>query len=434
MLYYSTNHNAKQVTFKEAVLKALPEDNGLYMPISIPSASEAFIRNIERLSFQEICLEISELWLEEDIDPQVLREIVYTAIDFDAPLVSIDDNIYALELFHGPTHAFKDFGARFMARILSHYVNQDNSKINILVATSGDTGSAVASGFHNIPGIRVILLYPGGKVSELQEKQLTTLEGNVIALEVDGTFDDCQMLVKQAFLDTDLNTQINLTSANSINIARLLPQTFYYFYAYKYLAEKKKPVIISVPSGNFGNLTAGLLAKKMGLPVQKFVAATNSNNIVPKYLETGKFEPKTSIRTLSNAMDVGNPSNFPRILELYANNFEKIKGDLKGWAYSDTMTQKIIREVHKISGYILDPHSAIGYKGLYDTIISKRGEVNGIFLATAHPGKFTDILGKLINEEIPMPHNLKNVLDKEKHSIPLPADYAEFRKFLIENQ
>jgi len=277
MLYYSTNHNAQQVTFKEALMKGLPEDNGLYFPTSVPSISDAFLRNIAKMSFQDICLEISEAWLEDDIDAQVLSNIVFDAIDFDAPLVKVEENIYALELFHGHTHAFKDFGARFMARIMAHFVKEDKKSLKILVATSGDTGSAVANGFHNIEGIDVILLYPSGKVSDLQEKQLTTLEGNVIALEVDGTFDDCQTLVKQAFLDEELNVAQNLTSANSINIARLIPQSFYYFYAFKQLVEERKPIIFSVPSGNFGNLTAGLLAKRMGLPVERFVASTNSN-------------------------------------------------------------------------------------------------------------------------------------------------------------
>jgi threonine synthase len=430
MLYYSTNHNAQQVTFKEALFKGLPEDNGLYFPTSVPSVSDAFLRNIERLSFQEICLEISESWLEDDIDSQILHEIIYEAIDFDAPVVNVEDNIYVLELFHGHTHAFKDFGARFMARLMAHFVKEEKKNIKILVATSGDTGSAVAHGFHNIKGIEVILLYPGGKVSELQEKQLTTLEGNVIAIEIDGTFDDCQTMVKQAFLDPDLNAKMTLSSANSINIARLIPQSFYYFYAYKQLAGKGKPIIFSVPSGNLGNLTGGLLAKRMGLPIERFVAATNSNNIVPRYLETGKFEPKASIQTISNAMDVGNPSNWPRILELYGNNYDKISADIKGWAYSDPMTKKVILQVFNNTGYILDPHSAIGYRGLYDTIISKEVDVNGIFLATAHPAKFLDIVGEIIPEEIPMPHNLKAVLQKEKKAIPMPADYAEFSKFL----
>ena len=411
-------------------MKSLPEDNGLYFPTSVPSMSDAFLRNIEKMSFQDICLEITESWLEDDIDSQVLHEIVFNAIDFEAPLVKVEDNIYALELFHGPTHAFKDFGARFMAKVMAHYVKNENKTIKLLVATSGDTGSAVANGFHDIEGIEVILLYPSGKVSDLQEKQLTTLEGNVVALEVDGTFDDCQTLVKQAFLDLDLNASMTLSSANSINIARLIPQTFYYFYAYKQLASEGKPIIFSVPSGNFGNLTAGLLAKRMGLAVERFVAATNSNNIVPEYLESEKFEPRASVQPISNAMDVGNPSNWPRILELYGNNYDKISADIKGWAYSDPMTKKVISEVYRNTEYILDPHSAIGYRGLYDTIVSRNGEVNGIFLATAHPGKFLDVVGDLIPVEIPMPHNLKTVLQKKKHAISMPADYAEFRKFL----
>ena len=340
MNFYSTNHNAPQVSFQEAVLRGMPPDNGLYLPLSIPKISDKLLNSLPKLNYQALAFEISKLWLQDVIDEKWLKKIVYDAIDFDATLYKLKDNIYSLELYHGPTYAFKDFGARFMARLLSHFVRKRSNETVILVATSGDTGSAVAHGFYKIPGVYVVLLYPSGKVSELQEKQITTIGGNVTALEVDGTFDDCQMLVKQAFLDEDLNDIMHLTSANSINFARLLPQSFYYIYAYAQLVQYEKPIVFSIPCGNFGNLCGALLAKKMGVPIHQFIAATNANNIVPHYLETGKFEPKPSRKTISNAMDVGNPSNFPRILELYGNKFEQVTKEIHGSAYSDYITKK----------------------------------------------------------------------------------------------
>lgn len=431
MEFYSTNHHSPQVSFKEAVLKGLPSDNGLYMPLSIPLVSEELIEGLPKMSLRDIALEISKLWLEDEFNENEIKEIVYEAIDFDAPLFELYEGRYSLELFHGPTHAFKDFGARFMAQVLSRLVKNENRETVILVATSGDTGSAVAQGFHNVPGIYVVLLYPSGKVSTLQEKQLTTIGGNITALEVSGTFDDCQMLVKQAFLDDTLTDIMHLTSANSINIARLLPQSFYYFYAYGQLAESGKPLIFSVPSGNFGNLCGGLLAKKMGLPANGFIAATNANNIVPQYLETGKFKPKPSRKTISNAMDVGNPSNFPRILELYGNKLESLKRDLSGIAYSDNMTRKTIKKVLEERDYLLCPHSAIGYQALHDSLFENEENPNGVFLSTAHPAKFHNVINEFIDYDIAFPHSLKTALNKTKNAVPIKSDYASFKDFLL---
>ena len=389
MNFYSTNHSSPQVSFQEAVLHGMPPDNGLYMPLSIPKIPEDLLNELPQLNFQELAFEISKLWLLDDIDEKWLKKIVYNAIDFDATLYKLKENIFSLELYHGPTYAFKDFGARFMARLLSHFVRKESNETVILVATSGDTGSAVAQGFYKMPGIYVVLLYPGGKVSKLQEKQITTIGGNVTALEIDGTFDDCQMLVKQAFLDEDLNDIMHLTSANSINFARLLPQSFYYIYAYAQLSQYKKPVIFSIPSGNFGNMCGALLAKKMGVPIHHFIAATNSNNIVPQYLDTGKFEPRPSLKTISNAMDVGNPSNFPRILELYGNKYENVVKDIYGSAYSDHITKKAIINVFNETHYLMCPHSAIGYLGLHDYMLGRENEFTGVFFSTPQPAKLS---------------------------------------------
>lgn len=431
MNFYSTNHNSPQVSFREAVLHGMPPDNGLYMPLSIPKIPPDLISELPHLNFQELAYEISKLWLMEDIDPKWLKKIVYDALDFDATLFKLNKNIFSLELFHGPTYAFKDFGARFMARLLSFFTRKQKGETVILVATSGDTGSAVAQGFYKIPGVYVVLLYPGGKVSELQEKQITTIGGNVTALEVDGTFDDCQMLVKQAFLDEDLNDIMHLTSANSINFARLLPQSFYYIFAYAQLEQYKKPVVFSIPSGNFGNMCGGLLAKKMGIPVHKFIAATNVNNIVPHFLETGKFEPRSSMKTISNAMDVGNPSNFPRIMELYGNKYENVIKDIQGSAYSDHITKKAIVNVFDETHYLMCPHTAIGYLGLHDFMMSAEEEVTGVFVSTAHPAKFSNEISKFLDYEIAYPHGLKSVLNKRKVTVRMNSDYGDFRKFLL---
>jgi threonine synthase len=431
MQFFSTNHNAKLVSFREAVMKGLPEDNGLYLPMHIPELDRDFLNNLDQANLQEIGYMVTRALAGDELDENTIRKIVEESIDFDAPLHQLEENIYSLELYHGPTYAFKDFGARFMARTVTHFLGQEDKKITILVATSGDTGSAVANGFYNAPNVRVVLLYPSNKVSELQEKQLTTLGGNVTALEIEGTFDDCQIMVKQAFLDQDLKNSINLTSANSINIARLIPQSFYYFYAYGKLADKSKPVYFSVPSGNLGNLCGGVLAHKMGLPCAGFVAATNANNTVPKYLSTGKFTPKASVRTISNAMDVGNPSNFPRILELYGQRHEAVKNEIAGFAYSDSLTKKTIQKVYKMYEYLICPHSAVGYMGIHDYLIRKNEDATGIFLSTAHPAKFYDIIDKIIGEDITFPHALKSILSKEKKSFPLSTDYQVLKEFLL---
>ncbi len=431
MNFYSTNHSAPQVSFKEAVLHGMPPDNGLYMPLSIPKIPADLLNDLPDLNFQELALEISKLWLNEDIDEKWLKKIVYEAIDFDATLHKVKENIFSLELYHGPTYAFKDFGARFMARLLSHFVRKESNETVILVATSGDTGSAVAQGFFKIPGIYVVLLYPGGKVSKLQEKQITTIGGNVTALEVDGTFDDCQMLVKQAFLDEDLNDIMHLTSANSINFARLLPQSFYYIYAYAQLKQYEKPIVFSIPSGNFGNMCGALLAKKMGIPIHHLIAATNANNIVPQYLESGKFEPRPSLKTISNAMDVGNPSNFPRILELYGNKYENVIKDIHGSAYSDHITKKAILNIFKDNHYLMCPHSAIGYLGLHDYLLGRENEFTGVFVSTAHPAKFSNEINKFLDYEIAFPHGLKSVMNKKKVSVKMNSDYEDFKRFLL---
>ncbi len=431
MEFFSTNHNARLVSFREAVMKGLPEDNGLYLPMHIPEVSREFIDNLEKLNLQEIGLEVTRALTGGELDDNAIRKILSDSIDFDAPLHRLEENIFALELFHGPTYAFKDFGARFMARTIEHFLENENRKITILVATSGDTGSAVANAFFNSSNVKVVLLYPGKKVSELQEKQLTTFGGNITALEIDGTFDDCQIMVKQAFLDEELSKAIQLTSANSINLARLIPQTFYYFYAYGKIPDKSKPVVFSVPSGNFGNLCGGVLAHKMGLPVAGFVAATNANNTVPRYLATGKFTPKASVKTISNAMDVGNPSNFPRILELYGQRYESLKNEISGYAYSDSLTRKTILKIYKDYDYLLCPHSAIGYMGIHDELIFRNEDINGIFLSTAHPAKFYDSIEKIINGPITFPHTLKSILAKEKKSFPLSSDYKALREFLL---
>jgi threonine synthase len=363
MNYYSTNNPTHKVSLKEAVLKGLAYDNGLYMPEAIPVLPKSFFDLLPEKSFQQIAFEVANAFLKDDVPTAELKRIIEHTISFDAPLIELEKNVFTLELFHGPTLAFKDFGARFMSQLLGYFAKEEKREIVILVATSGDTGSAVANGFLGVPGTKVVVLYPSGKVSDTQEKQFTTLGQNITALEVDGSFDDCQRLVKEAFLDEELTTKFFLTSANSINIARLIPQSFYYFYAWSRLKEKSN-VVFSVPSGNFGNLTAGLIAKRMGLPIRHFVASTNINDIVPEYLRTGHFNPKSSQSTISNAMDVGNPSNFARMMDLYQNDHEKLKSDVLGFDFSDAETQTTMCEVFARSKYIIDPHGAVGYLGL----------------------------------------------------------------------
>lgn len=428
MHFYSTNRKVPSVSFKEAVLKGLPDDNGLYMPEVIPQFSGDFIKKLPDLSFQEIAFQSAKMVIEDEIDDSDLESIVDEVFNFDVPLRNIHDNISVLELFHGPTLAFKDFGARFMARVMGHFLKSDGRDINILVATSGDTGSAVAQGFLGVDGIKVTLLYPKGKVSKIQEQQLTTIGQNITAIEVDGTFDDCQHLVKTAFLDQELNAKLNLSSANSINIARLLPQSFYYTYAYSRLANQGENIYFCVPSGNFGNLCAGLLAKKMGLPATGFIAASNANDIVPKYLESAQFSPKPSIQTISNAMDVGNPSNFARLLDLYGGNYEAITSDIRGTSFNDEQTKEIIKEVYDKYNYLMCPHTAIGYGGLKRYL---NNDETGILLSTAHPVKFKDIVDPLISEKVEIPLRLQKIIEKEKQAISMAKDYNQFKEFLL---
>lgn len=430
MSFYSTNKQTPLVSLKEAVVKGLADDNGLFMPTRIPQLPAAFFEQIEKLSLPEISLEVAATLLKDEISKEELRPIVEESMNFEIPVVPVHDNIYALELFHGPTHAFKDVGARFMARLLAHFTRDSQRQITVLVATSGDTGSAVAAGFLGVPGINVVILYPSGKVSEIQEKQLTTLGQNITALEIDGTFDDCQYLVKKAFLDQALNKKMQLTSANSINIARLVPQSFYYHYAYAQVKGQGKEVVFATPSGNYGNITGGLLAKRMGLPVHTFIAATNANDIVPAYLQTGSFIPRPSQHTISNAMDVGNPSNFARLMDLYDNSLEQIRQEIVGYSFSDDQTRQLMREVYQQYGYMLDPHGAIGYGALRDYLQDKP-QLTGIFLETAHPAKFIDVVEDTIPAKVSIPANLQQAMDKPKTSIPMPADYEALKNFLI---
>ena len=429
MRLYSTKNTTKFVSLKEAVFKGLPEDNGLYMPENIPQLSADFIKNLKNHSFQSIAFEVAKTLIGDAIPEYDLKNIVESAIDFPAPVVRLDDDTHILELFHGPSLAFKDFGARFMAQLMSYFNQDDKKELVILVATSGDTGGAVAAGFYKALGIKVVILYPSGKVSMLQEKQLTTLGENIIALEVQGTFDDCQALVKKAFLDNELTSKIRLSSANSINIARLIPQSFYYFEAYKQLDTKGKPVVFSIPSGNFGNLTAGLFAKKMGLPIHQFIAATNANDVVPQYLATGEYKPTPSVRTLSNAMDVGNPSNFARMLDVYSSTWNNMTSDIKGYAYNDDATKEAVKEVFLKYNYTIDPHGAVGYLALKE--YQKTNDAVGIVLETAHPTKFLDDMESILAQRIPIPERLASLIDKKKDSILRGIDFESFKDWLL---
>ncbi len=433
MKYYSTKRQSQLVSLKEAVIKGLAPDNGLYMPIHMPVIPNAFFNNIKGMSLQEISFAIANVIFKDDVDAECLKNIVYDTLKFDIPLVPISDNIYSLELFHGPTMAFKDVGARFMARLLAYFNSQeaDKSPINVLVATSGDTGGAVANGFYNVEGVKVFVLYPAHKVSKIQESQFATLGNNVYAIETDGTFDDCQSLVKQAFLDKELNQNIKLTSANSINIARLIPQSFYYFYAYAQfynVNDKEKNLVISVPCGNLGNLTAGLIAKKMGLPVKRFLAANNKNDIFFKYLTTGIYKPKPSVQTIANAMDVGNPSNFERIMELFGNSYKSVCANISGNWYNDNDIRKTIYDLYVRQGYLLDPHGATAYKSLEQNL---GADECGIFLETAHPAKFKDTVEEIIHKEISVPDNLSKFANGVKESIPLPNNYNALKSLLL---
>ena len=431
MKYYSTNLKAADATLEEAVVKGLASDRGLFMPREIKPLPQEFYDHIEELSFQEIAYRVADAFFGEDIPADTLKQIVYDTLSFDVPLVKVTDNIYSLELFHGPTLAFKDVGARFMARLLGYFIRKEGKKeVNVLVATSGDTGSAVANGFLGVEGIHVYVLYPKGKVSEIQEKQFTTLGRNITALEVDGTFDDCQALVKAAFMDRELNEHLQLTSANSINVARFLPQAFYYFYAYAQLkkAGLAANAVVCVPSGNFGNITAGLFGKRMGLPVSRFIAANNRNDIFYQYLQTGVYSPRPSIATIANAMDVGDPSNFARVLDLYQNSHQAICADISGATYTDEQIADTMRQVWQEHRYLLDPHGACGYRALAEGL--QPGET-GIFLETAHPAKFKDTVEKIIGESISIPAKLQAFMSGEKQSQPMSREFTDFKKYLL---
>jgi threonine synthase len=431
MKYYSTNKIAKEATLQQAVVKGLASDKGLFMPEQIKTLPQSFFDNIENLSFQEIAYVVADAFFGEDVDAESLKEIVYDTLSFDAPIVKVTENIYSLELFHGPTLAFKDVGARFMSRLLGYFIKKEGTEnVNVLVATSGDTGSAVANGFLGVKGIRVFVLYPKGKVSPIQECQFTTLGQNITALEIDGTFDDCQALVKNAFMDEDLNKKHKLTSANSINVARFLPQAFYYFYAYAQLKKlgKEKEMVVCVPSGNFGNITAGLFGKKMGLPIKRFIASNNANDIFFNYLQTGEYNPRPSIATLANAMDVGDPSNFARILDLYNNDVNAIRNEISGARYSDEEIASTMNICRKETNYILDPHGACGYQALKDGL--KENEI-GVFLETAHPAKFLEKVEEILNEKIEIPEKLQSFMKGTKQSIEMSKDFESFKSFLM---
>jgi len=435
MKFFSTNNPQHAVNARQAVLQGLAPDGGLYMPEELPEVIKKIGTSLPTLSLIEIGFEISKPFLSPELSSAKLSEVVSKALTFNAPLVRIKPGLYSLELYHGPTLAFKDFGARFMAQVVSQFVQQQDKELVVLVATSGDTGSAVAQGFYNAEGVKVVLLYPSGQVSEIQEQQLTTVGGNVTALEVKGTFDDCQKLVKTAFVDSELAKKVQLASANSINIARLLPQSFYYCYAVGQLnANPSQPsfqTVFSVPSGNFGNLTAGLFAKRMGLPVKRFIAATNANDIVPKFLENGVFNPQPSKQTISNAMDVGNPSNFVRMQALYQNNLSRMQEDIIGMSFSDSETREGIKKIYHDSGYVLDPHGAVAYKALeksdYNTATTA-----GILLETAHPAKFAETVADAIEAEVPIPAQLAACLSKQKQSTLIPAEYSALKSFLLD--
>ena len=429
MRYYSTNNKNLKVSLREAVMQGLAPDKGLFMPEGIPVLSNNFFKSLHEKPFQQIALEVAENLIGNDLPKTELEKIVEHTIQFDAPVVEIEKNTYALELFHGPTLAFKDFGARFLSGLLGHFASQQNKEITILVATSGDTGSAVANGFLNVPGTNVIVLYPSGKVSAVQEKQFTTLGGNVRAIEVEGTFDDCQQIVKQCFLDEKLNRKIALTSANSINIARLIPQSFYYFHAVAQLKGERE-IVFSVPSGNFGNLTAGIFAMRMGLPIKHFIAATNDNDVVPEYLKTSQFIPRPSVHTISNAMDVGNPSNFFRILDLYEQNIEALRHDITGCSFTEDQTKDVMKRIYADKGYVLDPHGAIGYLGLKEYSKTNKNYC-GIFLETAHPAKFQDVVSAALGESIPLPSVLEKFMEGKKSTLLMSKEFEDFKAYLL---
>ncbi|MBR3655858.1 MAG: threonine synthase [Prevotella sp.] len=432
MKYYSTNNQAPIADLHKAVVKGLAEDRGLYMPERINKLPKEFFENIDKMSFQEIAYTVANAFFGEDVDPDALHDIVYDTLSFDCPVAKVKDNIYTLELFHGPTLAFKDVGARFMARLLQYFIRQEGKgqQVNVLVATSGDTGSAVANGFLGVDGIHVYVLYPKGKVSPIQECQFTTLGKNITAIEVDGVFDDCQALVKNAFMDAELNQHMKLTSANSINVARFLPQAFYYFNAYARMVENgnNEELVMCVPSGNFGNICAALFGHEMGLPIKRFIAANNANDIFYKYLQTGKYEPKPSKQTLANAMDVGDPSNFARIYDLYGKSHERITSLISGATYSDEQIRQTMKACYDETGYILDPHGACGYQALEDGL--KEGEI-GVFCETAHPAKFKEKVDEILSIDVEIPDRLAAFMKGTKQSVPMTKDFADFKQYLL---
>ena len=430
MKYYSTKNKQLKVDFKEATIKGQPEDKGLYFPEIIPKFSDSFIKNINRYSKEEIAYEVIKPYIGDTIPDDQLKQIISETIQFQFPLVEINESISSLELFHGPTLAFKDVGARFMSRCLSWFLSDAKKEVTVLVATSGDTGGAVANGFYNVDGVKVVILYPSGKVSNIQEKQLTTLGNNITALEIDGVFDDCQQMVKEAFADKELNKVRFLTSANSINVARWLPQQFYYLFAYKQWKDKNYPPVFSIPSGNFGNICAGLLAYTSGLPVKHFIAACNANDVVPIYLSKGEYKPKASVATLSNAMDVGNPSNFIRIMEIFQHQFQKIKTNISAYSINDADTIKTIKEVYNKFNYLLDPHGAVAYKAL-ELYLKEHKEDKGIILETAHPYKFQNVM-EFNENDWNLPSSIKQLKDQKKTSIKMQPDFKELKSYLME--
>ena len=435
MQLYSTKKQSEEVTFQQALFQGLPPDNGLYVPHQVPKLPQSFFDNIEHLSLTEIAQKVTQHLIGDEIAAEDLKKCVETAVNFDAPVVKLNERIFVQELFHGPTLAFKDFGARFMAQMMGYWLakspQSQSNPIHILVATSGDTGGAVAQGFYKVPGIEVVVLYPKGKVSPIQEKQFTTLGHNVTAIAIEGTFDDCQKLVKQAFLDQDLQNAKALSSANSINISRLLPQSFYYFYAYSRLKHLQKKVVFTVPSGNLGNLCGGLLAQQMGLPIAGFVAATNRNHVFPTFLNEGQFTPHASFATISNAMDVGNPSNFARIIEWLGDDHQGFKDKIWGKYYSDEETAETMQQVFQKTGYTLDPHSAIGFRATDEFLANQPDDTIGVFLSTAHPAKFVDVVEKAIGQSVNIPSRLQQAIDQPSQAITLGTDFEGFKSYLL---
>ena len=429
MNYYSLNKEAKNTSFKDAVIKGLAPDKGLYFPESITPLPKSFFDNIDNLSHTEIAFEAIKQFVSPEIPASVLKTIVEETLSFDFPVVKLNDNISTLELFHGPTMAFKDVGARFMARCLGYFNKDNTNEVTVLVATSGDTGGAVANGFLGVKGVNVVILYPSGKVSDIQEMQLTTLGQNIKALEVDGTFDDCQAMVKTAFLDETLTSKMQLTSANSINVARWLPQLFYFMFAYKQLHNTHENIVFSVPSGNFGNVCAGMMAQQLGLPIKHFIASNNENNVVTRYLDSEKYEPKPSVQTISNAMDVGAPSNFIRIQEIYKNNFSALKENISSYSFSDDETREAMLEIFNTYNYVADPHGAVGYLGSKN-YLKDNPTAHCVFLETAHPTKFLDVVEKVIKEKQPLPEQIQSVMGREKVAVSI-ATYNDLKDFLL---